>query len=83
MTKAVSFHELADFELNDATVFLELEREGLGLRFLTAVEAAVTYIRDHPEASPVIIQTVRCKVWEVSLQHHVLHQNLIESAASL
>jgi len=62
MTKAVSFHELADFELNDATVFLELEREGLGLRFLTAVETAVTYIRDHPEASPVIIQSVRCKV---------------------
>jgi len=56
MTKAVSFHELADFELNDATVFLELEREGLGLRFLTAVETAVTYIRDHPEASPVIIK---------------------------
>ena len=62
MNKRVSFHELAEFELNDATVFLEIERQGLGLRFLSAVEAAVTHIRDHPEASPVIIQDVRCKV---------------------
>jgi plasmid stabilization system protein ParE len=62
VNKKVSFHELAEFELNDATVFLEIEREGLGLRFLSAVEAAVAQIREHPEASPVIIQDVRRKV---------------------
>ena len=62
MNKRVSFHELAEFELNDATVFFEIEREGLGLRFLSAVEAAVAHIREHPEASPVIIQDVRRKV---------------------
>jgi len=60
--KKVSFHELAEFELNDATVFFETKREGLGLRFLSAVEAAVAHIRQHPEASPVIIQDVRSKV---------------------
>jgi len=48
--------------LNDAAVFFEIKREGLGLRFLSAVEAAVAHIRQHPEASPVIIQDVRSKV---------------------
>jgi hypothetical protein len=62
VNKKVSFHELAEFELNDAAVFFEIKREGLGLRFLSAVEAAVAHIRQHPEASPVIIQDVRSKV---------------------
>ena len=62
MNKKVSFHELAELELNDATVFFEIEREGLGVRFSSAVEAAVAHIREHPEASPVIIRGVRRKV---------------------
>ena len=62
MNKKVSFHELAEFELNDAAVFFEIKREGLGFRFLSAIEAAVAHIREHPEASLVIIQDVRCKV---------------------
>ena len=62
MNKRISFHELAEFELNDAAIFFEIKREGLGLRFLSAVEAAVAYIREHPEASPVLLQDVRHKV---------------------
>lgn len=62
MNKRVSFHELAEFELNDAKVFFENEREGLGLRFLSAVENAVAQIRKYPNASPIIVQDVRCKV---------------------
>lgn len=62
MYKRVSFHELAEFELNDATVFFETEREGLGVRFSSTVEAAVAHIREHPEASPVIIRDIRRKV---------------------
>ncbi len=62
MNKRVSFHELAEFELNDAITFLEERREGLGSRFLTAVESAVAYIRQHPEASPVVIKDIRRKV---------------------
>jgi toxin ParE1/3/4 len=62
VNKKVSFHEPAEFELNDAIVFFEIEREGLGLRFLSAVEAAVANIQEHPQASPVIIQDVRRKV---------------------
>ena len=41
MNKRVSFHQLAELELNDARVFFENERKGLGLHFLSAVEAAV------------------------------------------
>src|SRR5215211_5504357 len=58
----VSFHELAEFELNDARVFFDNEVQGLGIRFLSAVEAAVAHIRQHPQASPIIIQDIRCKV---------------------
>lgn len=62
MNKKVSFHELAEYELNDAAAFFEIKREGLGLRFLSTVEAAVSHIREHPEASPLIMQDVRRKV---------------------
>ena len=62
MIKRVSFHELAEIELNDAAIFFENEREGLGLRFLMAMEAAVTHIQEHPQASPVIINNIRRKL---------------------
>lgn len=62
MIRKVSFHELAELELNDAAFFFEMEREGLGSRFLAAVEAAVADIQKFPEASPIIIQNVRHKV---------------------
>ena len=62
MSKRVSFHELAELELNDASVFLESEREGLGVRFLSAVQDAVAHIQQHPQASPIIIEDLRCKV---------------------
>jgi hypothetical protein len=62
MKQKVSFHELAEFELNDAIVYFENEREGLGLRFLVAVQDAVSLIQQHPQASPIILQDIRCKV---------------------
>ena len=62
MNRKVSFHELAEGELNDAAVFFEIERVGLGVRFLSTVEATVTYIQQHPEASPIITHNVRRKV---------------------
>lgn|SRR5215213_1910061 len=62
MNLTVSFHELAELELNDAALFLEIKREGLGLRFLSAVEAAVAQIQAYPQASPIIIQDIRGKV---------------------
>ena len=62
MSKTVSFHELAELELHDAAVFFEKETKGLSLRFLSAVQAAVVYIQQYPEASPIIDEDVRCKV---------------------
>ena len=62
MKLRVTVHELAEFELNDATVFLENERQGLGHRFLSAVEAAVEQIQQHPLASPIIMEDIRSKV---------------------
>src|SRR5215213_1197357 len=62
MRRKVSFHQLAEFELNDAAVFFEIERYGLGLRFLSALEAAVAHIHEYPEASPISFKTsdARC-----------------------
>jgi toxin ParE1/3/4 len=62
MNKKASFHELAEFELNDAAVFFESKTAGLGVRFLSAVQKAVAEINQHPEASPIILQQVRRKV---------------------
>ena len=62
MNKRISIHELAEFELNDASIFFETKRDGLGLRFLSAFETALAHIRKHPEASPVIIKDIRRKV---------------------
>jgi len=62
MNKRVSFHELAEFELNDAAAFFESKTAGLGVRFLSAVEKAVAHIKQHPEASPIIRQQIRRKV---------------------
>ena len=62
MRRKVSFHELAEMELNDAAIYFENEQEGLGFRFLAAMEAAITHIQEHPQASPVIIKDIRCKV---------------------
>ena len=61
MKRKVSFHQLAEFELNDAAIFLDNERTGLGLRFLSAVEGGVAHIHDSPEASPIVIENIRSK----------------------
>jgi hypothetical protein len=75
MKRKVSFHQLAEFELNDAAIFLENERQGLGGRFLNAVEAGVAHIHDYPEAAPIIIEKHKVqRIEALSLQHHVLNQ---------
>jgi len=62
MSKRVSFHELAEIELNDAAIYFENEKEGLGFRFLAAMQTAITHIQEHPQASPIIIEDIRRKV---------------------
>ena len=44
MTWAVSFHEAAALELNEAADFYDLECPGLGAAFLDEVQTALTTI---------------------------------------
>ena len=48
----VSFHRLAERELNDAALYYELESSGLGANFLDEVERYIEAIVKHPEAGP-------------------------------
>jgi plasmid stabilization system protein ParE len=59
MITSISFHEIAEAELNEAVHYYESEVEGLGEAFLSEVEYAVKQIKAHPEASPAILKIVR------------------------
>ena len=43
--KRVSFHELAERELNDAALYYEQESTGLGVKFLDEVEGNIGHCR--------------------------------------
>jgi hypothetical protein len=47
----ISFHPLAERELNDAAQYFEHESQGLGAAFLSEVERASTLITEYPEAA--------------------------------
>ena len=83
MTNAVSFHEHAEFELNDAAVFFESKTAGLGDRFLSAVEKAVAEITQHPQASPIILHQVRRKLVRKFRTASCTRSNPITSAFSI
>jgi len=56
---AISFHELAERELNDAAQYYEHEQPGLGAAFVADVRRCTDAIVEHPEAGPVILGRVR------------------------
>lgn len=56
------FHEFAATELDEAIAYYDTKIEGLGDRFLSEVRAAVLYIEEFPESSPIIEREVRRKV---------------------
>lgn len=58
MTPAVTFHELAEAELNEAAEYYESEVSGLGEALIAEVERSVELIRTHTEACPRILQCV-------------------------
>lgn len=59
MTYKVSFHRLAEQELNDASMYYEDKRAGLGGAFLDAVEKTLESMRDHPRAARKVTDSVR------------------------
>jgi len=62
MNRPVSFHAMAEQELNDAASYYNALRPGLGQAFLDEVERAVTHILAYPEAAPLVNRIVRKKL---------------------
>lgn len=55
----LSFHELAERELNDAAQYYDREQAGLGAAFVADVQRCTDAILKHPEAGPVLRGRVR------------------------
>jgi len=55
----VSFHQLAERELNEAAQYYELEQPGLGSAFLNEVQRCLRAISEHPEAGRIMLGQVR------------------------
>ncbi|HEX9971555.1 MAG TPA: type II toxin-antitoxin system RelE/ParE family toxin [bacterium] len=62
MRGRITFHELAEHELNEAADYYNSKSEGLGNVFLSEVERAVNQILHYPESSPCIYRVVRRKL---------------------
>lgn len=59
MSADVSFHRLAERELNEAAQYYELERPGLGSAFLSEVQRCLRAISEHPGAGRALVGKVR------------------------
>ena len=59
MEEEVSFHRLAELELNEAAAYYELEKQGLGARFLREVDRCIESLVKHPLAGAIILGDVR------------------------
>jgi len=55
----ISFHRLAERELNDALHYYEFESPGLGAAFLDAVEKACVSIQEHPDSGIIVLGNIR------------------------
>ena len=53
------FHRLAEYELNEAAQYYDLEDPGLGAAFLLEVERCLQSIQAAPEAGAILRGTVR------------------------
>src|SRR5262249_37769379 len=62
MSREVSFHPLAEQELNDAASYYNAAGPGLGALFLDEIERAVKQVRGHPEKGPLVNRLVRRKL---------------------
>lgn len=62
MIYSISFHEMAESELNEATDYYESKVAGLGRAFLSEVERVSRFIQQNPESAPIILKVVRRKI---------------------
>ena len=58
MSRTVSFHELAEIELNEAAAYYNAARSGLGEAFLTEIRRCIESITEVPEAAPVLLGSI-------------------------
>ena len=59
MTRAATFHRLAESEFSEAAAYFERESPGLGAAFIDAVEVCVAGIVEFPESGPALVAGVR------------------------
>jgi plasmid stabilization system protein ParE len=59
VSRAVSFHELAEIELNEAAAYYNAARSGLGEAFLTEIRRCIQSITEVPEAGPIHLGSIR------------------------
>lgn len=62
MTRRISFHPLAEQELNEAASYYNAASPGLGTAFLDEVEHAIKQILEHPRAASLVNRVVRRKL---------------------
>ena len=59
MNPAVTFHEDARTEFDEAAGYYNTERKGLGLAFVREVERAVARVSEYPASCPILRGRVR------------------------
>jgi plasmid stabilization system protein ParE len=71
----VSFHELAERELNDAAGYYDGEQAGLGATFIADVRRCADAILEYPEAGPLVRGHVRrrmCRRFRYAVLYTIL-----------
>lgn len=84
MIKAVSFHETAELELNEAAEYYERRVKGLGEAFISEVERCIKQIQENPELAAKIFKKIRCKVlmrFPYSVMYSVIDDSVIRILA--
>lgn len=56
MSRRVEFHDLADLDLFEAWTWYEDQRDGLGDRFLAAIDAAVQRVARWPNGGEPVLR---------------------------
>lgn len=68
----VSFHDLAERDLNDAALYYDQEQPGLGATFIADVRHCTGAILEYPETGPIIRGRVRRRMCR-TFRHGVLY----------
>jgi plasmid stabilization system protein ParE len=75
----VSFHRLAQREIDEGVQFYNLESPGLGAAFLDEVERCTQVILQYPEAGQLIIGTIRRRLirrFPYALLYSIRHNSI-------